>query len=67
MSDNIPSGNSRGKQGLSLYKTGFIDDTSQISMKLSLEREYNSISNAFLTALSMIAELEKRIDKLENP
>lgn len=67
MSENISSGNSRGKQGLSLYKPGFIDNTSDDSFKLSIEREYDAVSNALLKVMAINLELEKRIAKLENP
>ncbi|MGL5016117.1 MAG: hypothetical protein ACRC6V_17830 [Bacteroidales bacterium] len=67
MSENIPSGNSRGKQKLSLYKPGFIDDTNDLALKQSLEREYNEISNALVKVMEIKEELEARISKLENP
>lgn len=67
MSENIPSGNSRGKQKLSIYKAGFIDDTSDSALKQSLEREYNEISNAFVKVMEIKEQLEARLSKLENP
>ncbi|MGL5582274.1 MAG: hypothetical protein ACRDCE_15120 [Cetobacterium sp.] len=64
---NIPSGNSRGKPGVALYKPGFIDNFSDDSLKLSIERENDSIANAFLKMVALNEALEKRVAKLENP
>lgn len=51
----------KGRQTEQYYSPGFIDPVDLISMKMSLESELRSISQAILRLKSELDELEKKV------
>lgn len=55
------STNSRGRQPQSYYKPGFVDMTDHFKARMSLEKELERISQAFIAVKEELEELRKQI------